>query len=180
MRILWKFIRRHIILNIWVQTFFLILSNQLLAGNHAFQPIFRFTCSKTYGDFLWRNGTEFNFVSRHSKFCIWLFFKEDTIYDERNLSNLVKICAKLRCSTIYSTLSIQTPGSEFVKLDFERIFKRVIENKNGGLCYERDEILFQLLKYIGLAIVQFFIPRDPRTGWFELVRESLVRLTVRF
>ena len=80
---------------------------------------------------------------------VWLFYKEDTIYDEQNLSNLVKICAKLRCSTIYSTLSIQTPGSEFVKLDFERIFKRVIENKNGGLCYERDEILFQLLKYIG-------------------------------
>ena len=29
-----------------------LLSNKLLAGNHAFQPVFRFTCSKTFGDFL--------------------------------------------------------------------------------------------------------------------------------
>ena len=39
---------------------------------------------------------------------------------------------------------------------------------------------FSCSNFSGKKTFNFFIPTDPRTCWFDLVRESLVRITVNF
>lgn len=36
-----------------------------------------------------------------------------------------------------------------MKLEWPVIFRRLVQEKRGGLCYERDEVLYQVLTYLG-------------------------------
>jgi len=66
-----------------------------------------------------------------------------------SLGNLNSICIKgLHCLP-YSTLQVHTETEPETKLEWNTIFDRLIVKNLGGLCYERDEILYQVLTFIG-------------------------------
>ena len=49
----------------------------------------------------------------------------------------------------YSTIPLQLYPKIQLKLEWPDIFRRLVQEKRGGLCYERDEVLYQALKYLG-------------------------------
>lgn len=51
--------------------------------------------------------------------------------------------------TLFSTIPLQLYPKVEVLLEWPDIFRRLIKEKRGGLCYERDELLYQVLIYLG-------------------------------
>ena len=41
------------------------------------------------------------------------------------------------------------------KLEWETIYQRLVVENRGGVCYERDEVLWQLLNKIGYQVMGF-------------------------
>ena len=66
-----------------------------------------------------------------------------------NLKNLDYICKQLLHCFHYSTLQIQDDSVGPTRLNWSTVYDRLVNKRYGGLCYERDEILFQFLKFIG-------------------------------
>jgi len=52
----------------------------------------------------------------------------------------------------YSTIPLQCYPRMELKLEWSEIFRRLVVEKRGGVCYERDEVLYQALKYIGFEV----------------------------
>ena len=65
------------------------------------------------------------------------------------IENLDYICKKMLVSFHYSTLQIQDDSAGSTKLNWSIIYDRLVEKRRGGLCYERNELLFQFIKFIG-------------------------------
>ena len=66
--------------------------------------------------------------------------------------NLKTICEKFLPKFHYSTLQLQDASVGPTKLEWETIYQRMVVEKRGGLCYERDEVLCQLLNKIGYEV----------------------------
>ena len=66
--------------------------------------------------------------------------------------NLKSICEKFLPKFHYSTLQLQDGSVGPTKLEWEIIYQRLVVEKRGGLCYERDEVLWQLLNKIGFEV----------------------------
>ena len=67
--------------------------------------------------------------------------------------NLKSICEKFLPKFPYSTLQLQDASVGPTKLEWETIYQRMVIEKRGGLCYERDEVLCQLLNKIGFEVL---------------------------
>ena len=67
--------------------------------------------------------------------------------------NLKSICEKFLPKIHYSTLQLQDASVGPTKLEWETIYQRLVVEKRGGLCYERDEVLWQLLNKIGYEVL---------------------------
>ena len=67
--------------------------------------------------------------------------------------NLKSICEKFLPKIHYSTLQLQDDSVGPTKLEWETIYQRLVVEKRGGLCYERDEVLWQLLNKIGYEVL---------------------------
>ena len=70
-----------------------------------------------------------------------------------SVGNLKSICEKFLPKFPYSTLQLQDASVGPTKLEWETIYQRMVVEKRGGLCYERDEVLCQLLNKIGYEVL---------------------------
>ena len=66
--------------------------------------------------------------------------------------NLKSICEKYMPKYHYSTLQLQDESVGPTKLEWESIYQRVVVEKRGGLCYEKNELCWQLLNKIGYEV----------------------------
>ena len=66
--------------------------------------------------------------------------------------NLKSICEKYIPKYHYSTLQLQDESVGPTKLEWESIYQRVVVEKRGGLCYEKNELCWQLLNKIGYEV----------------------------
>lgn len=91
----------------------------------------------------------------HIGFRFWNSFafpKKDE-YTNCSAENLKSICEKFLPKFHYSTLQLQDASVGSTKLEWETIYQRLVVEKRGGLCYERDEVLWQLLNKIGYEVL---------------------------
>merc|ERR1711937_1126936 len=85
----------------------------------------------------------------HVKKLIGLTPDEEAICSSKNLNS---ICQKFLPKFPYSTLQLQDSSVGPTKLQWDVIFQRLVVQKRGGLCYERDEVLWQFLNKIGYQV----------------------------
>ena len=83
-----------------------------------------------------------------SRLHLWKILTKDELV-KCSPENLKIICEKFLPKFHYSTLQLQDSSVGPTKLEWETIYQRLVVERRGGLCYERDEVLWQLLNYIG-------------------------------
>merc|ERR1712147_302741 len=72
---------------------------------------------------------------------------------DTSLANLNAIAIKGLHALPYSTLQIHCESEPETQLNWSTIYKKLSTDPNrGGLCYERDETLFQVLRFIGYEV----------------------------
>jgi len=71
-----------------------------------------------------------------------------------SLDNLNSIAKKALYSIHYSNLSIHSPEAAETCVEWGTIFSRLILENRPGCCYERSEVLFQLLVHLGYETVR--------------------------
>merc|ERR1711935_123716 len=92
-------------------------------------------------------------MEKHQFECVADFFglnpeeRRDT-----SLENLNKIAIKGLHALPYSTLQIHCENEPVTRLDWSTIYDKLINQNRGGLCYERDETLYQVLNFIGYEV----------------------------
>ena len=83
--------------------------------------------------------------------------------------NLKSICEKFLPKFHYSTLQLQDGSVGPTKLEWEIIYQRLVVEKRGGLCYERDEVLWQLLTKIGFEVWGEELCNTLKLGWLKAI-----------
>lgn len=79
---------------------------------------------------------------------------ESELSEPPSLTNLNSITSKALYSIHYSDLSIHSPDAPETCLEWGTIFRRLVTENKPGCCYERSEVLYQLLVHLGYETVR--------------------------
>jgi len=84
------------------------------------------------------------------KYCECIGLNPEDLNED--LDSLNKITEHQLRYVHYSTLPLQMYPKIETELKWSTIFRRLVLERRGGLCYERDEVLYQALSYLGFDV----------------------------